>query len=124
MGQWPENRLRAWMPMEDLEGKRDFSFTDIRGFQVLNTTGHKVGTVKDVFVDPNTLEPGFAFLDYQKFMNFNMKSFLVPWEELIIGSDYVQTRWTEQELTPETRAEQEKNLAEHDQSAAAAAGSR
>jgi sporulation protein YlmC with PRC-barrel domain len=113
MENWPKNRLRAYMPMGDLEGKRDFNFCDIRGFQILNTTGHKVGTVKDVFVDPNTLQPCFAFLGYQKFLNFNVKSFLVPWDELIIGQDYVQTRWTEHELLPETRAEQERNLAGH-----------
>jgi sporulation protein YlmC with PRC-barrel domain len=113
MGEMSEKRLRAYMPMSDLEGKRDFSFQDIRGYQILNTTGHRVGTVKDVFVDPNTLEPCFAFLDYQKFMNFNVKSLLVPWEELNIGSDYVQTRWTEEHLTPETQAEQDQNLAAH-----------
>lgn len=110
MGQMPENRLQAWMPMGDLEGKRDFNFTDIRGFKILNTTGHKVGTVKEIFVDPNTLEPCFAFLSYEKFMNFNMKHYLVPWAELRIGEDYVQTRWTEEHLTPETQAEQSKNL--------------
>jgi sporulation protein YlmC with PRC-barrel domain len=113
MGQWPENRLRAYMPMADLEEKREFTFQDIRGFQVLNTTGHKVGSVKDVFVDPNTLEPHFAYLHYEKFANFNVKSLLVPWAELRIGPDYVQTRWTEPELLPLTRAEQERNLAAH-----------
>jgi sporulation protein YlmC with PRC-barrel domain len=105
-----ENRLQAWMPMSDLEGKRDFSFTDIRGYKILNTTGHKVGTVKDIFVDPNSLEPCFAFLNYEKFMNFNTKHYLVPWAELRIGDSYVQTRWTEEHLRPETLAEQEKNL--------------
>lgn len=96
--------------MGDLEGKRDFNFTDIRGFKIMSTTGHKVGTVKDVFVDPNTLEPRFAFLSYEKFMNFNMKHYLVPWEELRIGDGYVQTRWTEEHLLPETLAEQRANL--------------
>ena len=110
MGQWPENRLRACMPMGDLEGKRDFNFPDIRRLPIMNTTGHKVGTVKEVFVDPNTLEPRFAYLDYHKFLKFNTKSLLVPWEELVIGPEYVQTRWTEDELLPETRAEQERNL--------------
>lgn len=116
------NRLRAYMPMGDLEGKREFDFQDIRGYQILNTTGHKVGTVKEIYVDPNTLDPCFAFLDYQKFMNFNVKSFLVPWEELIIGHDFVQTRWTEQELLPETRREQAQNLAEHGGPGVSAAG--
>lgn len=92
MGQMPANRLQAYMPISDLEDKRDFNFRDIRGFKVLNTTDHKVGTVKNIFVDPNSLEPCFAFLDYQKFMNRNVKSFLVPWDELIIGEDFVKTR--------------------------------
>ncbi|MFN3650169.1 MAG: PRC-barrel domain-containing protein [Armatimonadota bacterium] len=113
MGQFPKNRLQAYMPMEDLEKQRDFSFQDIRGFKIMNTTGHQVGHVKNIFVDPNTLEPCFALLDYEKFMNFNVKSLLVPWEELRIGDDFVQTRWTEDQLLPETRAEQERNLAGH-----------
>ncbi|HEU4753622.1 MAG TPA: PRC-barrel domain-containing protein [Armatimonadota bacterium] len=110
MGEFPKNRLEAYMPIEDLEGKREFSFTDIRGWKVLNTTGHKVGSVKEIFVDPNTLEPCFAFLHYEKFMDFNMKSLLVPWHELIIGDDYVMTRWTEDQLTPQTQADQDRNL--------------
>ena len=113
MGQWPTNRLEAYMPIGDLEDKRDFNFQDIRGFQILNTTGHKVGSVKDIFVDPNTLEPHFAYLNYEKFMNRNVKHFLVPWSELVIGEDFVQTRWTEHHLTPETQAEQDANLAKH-----------
>ena len=92
MGQMPENRLEAYMPMGDIEKTRDFSFQDIRGFKVLNTTGHKVGSVRDVFVDPNTLEPHFALLHYEKFMNPNVKSLLVPWEELMIGDEEVRTR--------------------------------
>jgi hypothetical protein len=100
MGQMPENRLEAYMPMGDLEKTRDFNFTDIRGFKVNNTTGHKVGTVKEVFVDPNTLEPCFAFIHYEKFMNWNMKHFLVPWHELILGEDSVQTRPAEPGFEP------------------------
>jgi sporulation protein YlmC with PRC-barrel domain len=124
MGQMPENRLQAWMPMSDLEGKRDFNFTDIRGYKILNTTGHKVGTVKDIFVDPNSLEPCFAFLNYEKFMNFNTKHYLVPWAELRIGDSYVQTRWTEERLTAETLAEQEKNLPDGGTAAASNSGSK
>ena len=92
MGQMPANRLEAYMPMGDLEKTRDFNFQDIRGWKVLNTTGHKVGAVKDVYVDPNTLEPHFALLDYQKFMNFNVKDLLVPWRELMLGEGEVRTR--------------------------------
>ena len=92
MGPLPENRLQGFMPMDDLEDVRDLTFTDIRGFQIKNTTGHRVGSVKDVFVDPNTLQPQFALLRYEKFLNFNTKSLLVPWSELTIGPEYVQTR--------------------------------
>jgi len=112
MSQASEKRLCAFMPIGDLEGKREFGFRDIRNFPVMNTTGHKVGTVKDVFVDPNSLEPAFAFLQYEKFMNFNVKHLLVPWSEMIVRDQYVQTRWTEEELLPGTRAEQQRNLAQ------------
>jgi sporulation protein YlmC with PRC-barrel domain len=114
MGQSTEKRLQAYMPIGDLEKKRDFNFTDIRGFQVLNTTGHKVGTVKEIYVDPNTLEPGFAFIDYgkiTKLLGHNTKHLLVEWSELKIGDDFVQTRWTEETLSADTQAEQDKNLA-------------
>ncbi len=113
MGQWPENRLQAFMPMDDLEDVRNLNFTDIRGFQILNTTGHQVGSVKDVFVDPNTLQPGFALLTYQKFMNFHTKSLLVPWSELLIGPDYVQTRAADH-LLPQTRTEAVHNLSDRE----------
>jgi sporulation protein YlmC with PRC-barrel domain len=92
MGQMPENRLIAYTRMSDIEDSRDFSFPDIRGWKVLNTTGHEVGKVEEVFVDPNTLEPGWALLHYQKFLNFNTKSLLVPWSELRLGDHTVQTR--------------------------------
>jgi sporulation protein YlmC with PRC-barrel domain len=106
MGQMTANRLEAYMPMGDLEDKRDFSFTDIRGYKVLNTTGHKVGTVKEIFVDPNTLEPKFALLDYEKFMNFNTKSLLVAWNEVHVGDDYVQTRPSEEAPTAQNEADE------------------
>ena len=35
---------------------------DPRGFAVLNTTGHTVGKVADLYVDPHTREPYFALL--------------------------------------------------------------
>ena len=96
MGQMTENRLIAYTRMSDLEDAREFSFPDIRGWKVLNTTGHEVGKVEEVFVDPNTLEPGWALIHYQKFMNPNTKSLLVPWCELRLGDKTVQTRPTEE----------------------------
>jgi sporulation protein YlmC with PRC-barrel domain len=102
MGRWAENRLSVLTRMKDLEGKREFSFPDIRDWKVLNTTGHDVGKVEEVFVDPNTLEPGMALLHYRKLLNANTKMLLVPWHELRIGDEFVQTRWSEAELLPET----------------------
>jgi sporulation protein YlmC with PRC-barrel domain len=85
--------------MTDLEGKREFSFPDIRRWKVLNTTGHEVGTVEEVFVDPNSLEPMMALLHYQKFMNRNTKKLLVPWSEIqVVGSRQVRTRPTEEQF--------------------------
>src|SRR5207247_1603156 len=91
-----EDRLIAFTRMGDLEDSREFSFPDIRGWKVLSTHGHEVGKVEEVFVDPNTLEPGWALLHYQKFMNFNTKSLLVPWSELRLGEGTVHTRPTEE----------------------------
>jgi len=38
------------------------AFEDPRGFVVMNTTGHDVGKVEDLYVDPNTRTPQFAVL--------------------------------------------------------------
>jgi sporulation protein YlmC with PRC-barrel domain len=105
MGQWPENRLPALTRMEDLDGKREFHFPDIRGWKVLNTTGHAVGHVEEVFVDPNTREPGMAVLLYQKPQSDNTKVLLVPWQELRLGEEFVMTRWSEHTLLPDTAAQ-------------------
>ena len=96
MGQMPNNRLIAFTRMSDLEDSREFDFPDIRGWKVLNTTGHPVGKVEELFVDPNTLQPGWVLLHYQKFMNFNTKSLLVPWSEIRVGEGTVRTRPTEE----------------------------
>jgi hypothetical protein len=106
MGQMTDNRLIAYTRMSDLEQFREFSLPDIRGWKVLNTTGHEVGKVEEVFVDPNSLEPGWALLHYQKFLNPNTKSLLVPWSELRLGNKTVQTRPTE-EGPPEPTMEEE-----------------
>jgi hypothetical protein len=61
--------------------------------------------VKEVFVDPNTLQPAMALLQYKTFLNFNTKMLLAPWQELRLGPDFVMTRATEDELRPETAAQ-------------------
>lgn len=99
MGSIPASRLMAFTRMSDLDGKREFRFPDIRGWTILNTTGHEVGKVEEVFVDPNTLEPAMVLLHYQKFLNRNTKQLLVPWSEVrIVGDRQVQTRPAEEEF--------------------------
>jgi sporulation protein YlmC with PRC-barrel domain len=106
------------MPMSALEETRDFTFQDVRDFPVMNTTGHRVGAVEEIYVDPNTREPAFALLNFDRFNNlekvlnwkFDVKQLLVVWDDLILGDDYVQTRWTESHLRPETLEEQRRNL--------------
>ena len=107
MGQMPDHRLKAYIPMSDLDDVREFSFPDIRGWKVLNTTGHEVGKVEEVFVDPNTLEPAWSLLHYQKFMNWNTKRLLVAWSELRLGTKTVQTRPTEESATDAEALEEE-----------------
>jgi sporulation protein YlmC with PRC-barrel domain len=97
MGEVTAERLTAYTRMTDLEDSRTFAFPDIRRCKVVNTTGHEVGEVEEVFVDPNTLEPGFALLDYQKFMNSNVKKLLVPWSEVqVLDERTVRTRPAEE----------------------------
>jgi hypothetical protein len=104
MGQWPDNRLSVLMRLTDLERQRPFNFPDIRGWKVLSTTGRPIGSVKEVFVDPNSRQPAMALLQYKTFLNFNTKMLLAPWHELRIGPDFVMTRSTVDERRPETAA--------------------
>lgn len=106
MGLMPDHRLIAYTRMSDLEDSRDFNFPDIRGWQVLNTTGHAVGKVEEVFVDPNSLAPGWVLLHYQKLLNFNTKSLLVPWSELRLGDKSVWTRPAEEPPAEEHESEE------------------
>lgn len=105
MGQWSERRLSVLMRLTDLERQRPFNFPDIRGWKVLSTTGHSIGRVKEVFVDPNSRQPAMALLQYKTFLNFNTKMLLAPWGELRLGSDFVMTRSAEDDLRPETAAQ-------------------
>src|SRR5260370_21624510 len=106
MGQVSEHRLMAYTGMSDIEDSRDFSFPDIRRWKVLSPTGHEVGKVEEVFVDPNTLEPGWVLLHYHKFLNFNTKSLLVPWSELRLGDQFVRTRPAEEPPVDESEMEE------------------
>jgi sporulation protein YlmC with PRC-barrel domain len=41
-------------------------FQDPRGYSVVNPTGHDVGTVEDLYVDPTTRVPRYALLSFGK----------------------------------------------------------
>jgi phosphosulfolactate synthase (CoM biosynthesis protein A) len=68
--------------------------------RIINALG-----LDQVFVDPNTPEPDIALLHYKQFLNFSTKMLLAPWHELRVGPDFVTTRWSEEELRPETEAQ-------------------
>lgn len=67
---------------------------DPRGFTVLNTTGHDVGKVDDLYVDPNTRQPYFALLNLGNHtLGMGNRSVLVDFDDLEIrGDEKVQVR--------------------------------
>jgi sporulation protein YlmC with PRC-barrel domain len=44
------------------ESEAGAALADPRGYSVFNPTGHDVGKVEDLYVDPHTREPRFALL--------------------------------------------------------------
>jgi hypothetical protein len=65
---------------------------DPRGFKVLNTTGHEVGTVADLYVDPHTREPIFALLSLGNHtLGIGNRQVLVAYRDLET-SDHKQVR--------------------------------
>ncbi len=67
---------------------------DPRGYTVLNTTGHDVGKVADLYVDPHTRQPQFALLSLGNHtLGLGNRKVLVRFQDLEIRSDkQVQVR--------------------------------
>jgi hypothetical protein len=61
---------------------------DPRGLTVINTTGHDVGKVEDLYVDPNTRNPRFALLTLGNHpLGINDRRVLVDFEDVEVEND-------------------------------------
>ena len=61
---------------------------DPRGFTVLNTTGHHVGKVADLYVDPHTREPFFALLSLGNHaLGIGNRNVLVGYDDIEVIAD-------------------------------------
>jgi sporulation protein YlmC with PRC-barrel domain len=60
---------------------------DPRGFAVINTTGHDVGKVVDLYVDPHTRQPYFAVLSLGNHtLGMGNRQVLVAYGDLEVGA--------------------------------------
>lgn len=68
--------------------------SDPRGFTVRNTTGHDVGKVDDLYVDPHTREPHFALLSLGNHaLGIGNRRVLVGFDDLeLTGEKQVKVR--------------------------------
>ena len=61
--------------------------SDLIGLKVEGTDGKKLGTIKDLVINPTDGDVNYAVLDYGGFLGVNDKYFAVPWEALKINDD-------------------------------------
>jgi len=61
--------------------------SDLIGMKVEGTDGKKLGTIKDLVINPIDGDVDYAVLDYGGFLGVNDKYFAVPWEALKISDD-------------------------------------
>jgi sporulation protein YlmC with PRC-barrel domain len=59
----------------------------IMGDDVVNTTGEKVGDIKDLMVDVNKGCIAYAVLEYGGFLGLGEKLFAVPWQAFTVDED-------------------------------------
>jgi sporulation protein YlmC with PRC-barrel domain len=68
--------------------RRAVGWSDPRGYTVLNTTGHTIGTVEDLYVDPNTRDPYFALLSLGNHaLGVGNRSVLVRFSDIEVSTD-------------------------------------
>lgn len=67
---------------------------DARGYAVVNTTGHNVGKVEDLYVDPHTRQAHFALLSLGNHtLSIGNRHVLVGFDDLeILGDKQVKVR--------------------------------
>ena len=61
--------------------------SELIGMKVEGTDGKKLGTIKDLVINPIDGDVDYAVLDYGGFLGVNDKYFAVPWEALKISDD-------------------------------------
>ena len=61
--------------------------SDLIGMKVEGTDGKKLGTIKDLVINPINGDVDYAVLDYGGFLGVNDKYFAVPWEALKLNDD-------------------------------------
>ena len=61
--------------------------SDLIGMKVEGMDGKKLGTIKDLVINPIDGDVDYAVLDYGGFLGMNDKYFAVPWEALKISDD-------------------------------------
>ena len=60
------------------------SSSTIAGDDVKNTTGEKLGTIKDLMIDSDSGRIAYAVLDFGGFLGIGNKLFAVPWSALTV----------------------------------------
>jgi sporulation protein YlmC with PRC-barrel domain len=61
--------------------------SDLIGMKVEGTDGKKLGTIKDLVINPINGDVDYVVLDYGGFLGVNDKYFAVPWEALKVSDD-------------------------------------
>jgi sporulation protein YlmC with PRC-barrel domain len=61
--------------------------SDLIGMKVEGTDGKKLGTIKDLVIDPMEGDIDYAVLDYGGFLGVSDKYFAVPWDALQLSDD-------------------------------------
>lgn len=76
----------------DLSDARDKSdvlkASSLIGKKVQNTEGKKLGTIRDLVIDPENGDIQYAVLDFGGFLGVGDKYFAVPWEALQLTDDH------------------------------------
>ena len=78
--------------MSDADFRLDEPWQDIRGLNVYSLDGEQVGSVDELYVEPDSRFPRFLVVSAGGFLGVGKKRFLVPIEE--VSRDMTQERVT------------------------------
>ena len=84
--------LCATCPLNSSYAARDKSgvlkASNLIGAKVQDTEGKKLGTIKDLVIDPLEGDIGYAVLDFGGFLGLGDKYFAVPWDAFKLGENH------------------------------------